>query len=628
MGKILFVAPYPEISRLAKATFRELGGEDWELEVVQATTVKAVLGREAQADVIIAQEIVCAALQSELPDIPVIRLPVTGYDVMRAIRECRERFGAARVAVVGSADLIYDAGSMGEIAGIEIETAEVGTEDDVEPTVGELAAAGVDAVVGGILVAETANRLRVPAVLIRTGPKAVWHAVYEAMRVVKLRRLEQERHEQLRAILEYSAEGIVAIDRECRINLINKAAIKLTGARGRIVGQHVDQVIPQLGLSKTLGAERAESGEIGLIGGQQVAINRVPIVVNGQTVGAVATFEPISAIQELEGKIREKIYLRGHVAKANFEDILGNSEIIRATISTARQFSQVDSNVLILGESGTGKEIFAQSIHNASQRRSGPFVAVNCAALPESLLESELFGYVEGAFTGASRGGKIGLFELAHRGTIFLDEISEISPKIQGRLLRVLQEREIMRLGGDRVIPVDLRVIAASNRDPYQLMRLGAFREDLYYRLNILNLTLAPLRERQEDIIPLMRHYLGFYSARFGRSLMEISRDAQRLLLDYAWPGNVRELRNIAERLVVLNITGSTVASTALAAMLAGPAGNSSGPGAEYSGRDLGQAVLLKALEENHYHYGRAAAALGISRTTLWRRLRQSSTAR
>jgi transcriptional regulator with PAS, ATPase and Fis domain len=371
---------------------------------------------------------------------------------------------------------------------------------------------------------------------------------------------------------------------------------------------------------------RAELGEIETMNGQQMAVNRVPISIGNLIVGAVATFQPVTVIQELEGKIRRKVYERGHKAKLTFQDILGNSPAIKRAITVAEEFSEVNSTVLIMGETGTGKEIFAQSIHNSSGRRKGPFVAVNCAALPENLLESELFGYAEGAFTGAVRGGKIGLFELAHMGTIFLDEIPEISHKLQGRLLRVLQEREIMRLGDDKIVPVNVRVIAATNQDLYKMMQEGLFREDLYYRVEILKLVLPSLRGRREDIIPLMHHFLEEYCGQFGKKFRSLSPEAQRLLEDYHWPGNVRELSNIAERLAVLSGNG-TIEPGDIEGMFSHPPIDSDAVSekrliSSSSSIDMNRSILLKALEESNYHYAKAAAKLGISRTTLWRRLK------
>jgi len=361
-----------------------------------------------------------------------------------------------------------------------------------------------------------------------------------------------------------------------------------------------------------------------------MAVNTIPIKVNHKTVGAVATFRPVADIQEQEGRLRRKIYQRGLVAKHRFDDIVGASRAIRKAVDAASEFSELDSNVLITGETGTGKEIFAQSIHNAGHRHQGPFVAINCAALPENLLESELFGYVEGAFSGASRSGKIGLFELAHRGTIFLDEISEISPKLQGHLLRVLQEREIMRLGDDRVIPVDVRIIAATNRDLLRMMRQERFRQDLYYRLDILRLTLPPLRERREDILPLMREFLDHYCRQFNRPAKTIASDGETRLQRHDWPGNVRELRNIAERLAAQR-HGERIGAREIDDVLQPASGQDdttvlttgrSDPALPPDRQAPGPDALARALEASGFHYGKAAALLGISRTTLWRRLK------
>ncbi|AET67313.1 sigma-54 interacting regulator [Desulfosporosinus orientis DSM 765] len=250
-----------------------------------------------------------------------------------------------------------------------------------------------------------------------------------------------------------------------------------------------------------------------------------------------------------EEQQRRKSVSKGLVAHYNFKDLVGSA--LKETLVKAQRFSQVEGTVLIWGESGTGKELFAQSIHANGPRRNGPFVALNCVAVPESLLESELFGYQEGAFTGAKKGGKRGLFELAHEGTLFLDEIGKMSLNLQAGLLRVLQTKEVRRLGGDRVIPVDVRIIAASNEDLQASVDAGRFRSDLYYRLNVLNLLLPPLRQRQQDIPELIEHTLIKLTAKLGYR-PALSKDFMQALQVYTWPGNVRQLENVLERYAVL----------------------------------------------------------------------------
>ncbi|MDF2501182.1 MAG: norR 1 [Anaerosporomusa subterranea] len=628
MGKITFFVPYLALGELVKTIFAEMDDGSWQLDVVLVTGVREIgCDWDQASDICVARGVTAAALKRLNSDMPVVDLQVTGYDIMRAVRECQRLYPEDRIAIAGSHDMIYGAMGLEEILGIEQTVIEVQTEEDAEPSIAKLKQLGIGVVAGGVMSTQIAERLGMHAVFIQTGREAIYQALREAKRMAQVRRQEQERGEQFRAILEYSTDGIIAVDDAGKINLINAAALKLTEAHANVLGYPSGQIFPHLGLSRVLQSGRPELGGIETLNSHQVAVNRVPVLINDQIVGAVATFQPATVIQELEGKIRQKIYARGLVAKLTFKDVLGDSPAIKKAIAVAHKFSRVDSNVLIVGESGTGKEVFTQSIHNASRRAKGPFVAVNCAALPESLLESELFGYAEGAFTGAVRGGKVGLFELAHGGTIFLDEVSEISPGLQGRLLRVLQEREIMRLGDSKVIPIDVRVIAATNRDLNGMMRQKLFREDLYYRVDVLRLTLPPLRDRQEDISPLICHFLKLYYPHPDRPFRQISKEAITVLLEYTWPGNVRELRNIAERLAVLNNTG-VIRPEDLYEVLPRQASNVKTAQPSLLTMDLcknsrKKEVLLQTLESTDYHYGKTAASLGISRTTLWRRIKQ-----
>ncbi len=269
------------------------------------------------------------------------------------------------------------------------------------------------------------------------------------------------------------------------------------------------------------------------INGACYSCNRYPIALMDEVAGYYITLQDESSPSTISNR------RRGHVAKYHFKDIIHDSPAMEMAIRTAQQIAITDHTVLIRGESGTGKELVAQSIHNASFRSNEPFVAVNCASLPETLLESELFGYEAGAFTGADNKGKIGLFEQANHGTIFLDEIGDISPKVQSQLLRTIQEKQIMRVGSDRLIDVDIRLITATNRDLEAAVNAGTFRSDLFFRLNVLPLVLPPLRKRKEDIPSLMKHFLG-------SAYRNLTSEDRRALMAYDWPGNVRELENAA----------------------------------------------------------------------------------
>ena len=340
----------------------------------------------------------------------------------------------------------------------------------------------------------------------------------------------------------------------------------------------------------------------------------------------MCTFQDITQLQGLEKKIRFELNKKGLTAKHNFSDIHTNNSIMKKTLEKAIKIGNSDSNAIIYGESGTGKELISQSIHNISKRKDAPFVAVNCAALTESLLESELFGYEEGAFTGARKGGKPGLFELAHGGTILLDEINSISTNLQTKLLRVLEEKEVMRIGSDYVIPLDVRILAAANENLKDKMLEGSFRSDLFYRLSVLSLNIPPLRKRKDDIIPLFLQFLSALSE--GEQISEIDSSLKDQLLSYSWPGNVRELKNTAERYALLgelDIEETIEISNELESFsndkIHPTNNNNENKDFSLDLKEINNFVELKVidmLEKQGMSKNDIAKALGISRSTLW----------
>ncbi len=556
--EITFILPYEKLKDIVHEVLHEHPYRDvirMNVYLTDSHRPKAAQ-LDVASDVIIARGITVPLLKKHGPRVPVIEMSVTGYDVIKAVAECLRLFQPGKIACIGSANMIegFQGISVREIMAVDFACYSLEKEEEAEPLVRRVVSGGYEALIGGLLVKRTADRLGFPCVLIETGKEAVRQVLNEAIRTVLVVRSEREQAERFKAIMEYSYEGIIAIDQDGRVTVFNRSAQKLTGrpATG-IVGRHIDAVLPGLGLSKVLASGREELGGLCKLSETLLAVNCIPILLDSAVLGAIATFQTATNIQEMEGAIRNKIHAKGLVAKYRFETIIGTGRAISDTIHTAREYSKVESNVLLIGETGTGKELFAQSIHNLSGRRGGPFVAVNCAAIPEQLLESELFGYAEGAFTGAVRGGKQGLFELAHNGTIFLDEISELSLSLQGRLLRVLQEKEIMRLGADRIIPVDVRIISATNRNLKQMVDQGLFRRDLFYRLDVLRIFLPPLRGRKEDLPLLIEYFIRKKNLTFGKNLAVINPAAMSMLTEYEWPGNVRELENICERLVILS---------------------------------------------------------------------------
>lgn len=379
--------------------------------------------------------------------------------------------------------------------------------------------------------------------------------VKDVIRLIKRSRMlahsSRRMHQQLQTILNTVHDGIIAVDAAGKIRVCNPLAEALLG----IQAKHCISRTPEPYLQDILSAvpTQPEDGRNEFFFQHQqrhLVVNGAPIQQDGKVAGMVYTFKDVSEIQRLESELRRKVVTCRHVARYSLSQVLGASSAIRNTVALAEKMAVSHSPILLQGESGTGKELLAQGIHNRSPRRKGPFVAVNFAALTESLLESELFGYEEGAFTGAKKGGAAGLFEQAHTGTIFLDEIGDAPLPFQIKLLRVLQEKQIRRVGGERMIPIDVRIIAATNRDLKECILQGEFRQDLYYRLNVLPLAVPPLRQRQEDIMPLACHFYERYFE--GKPLIaaqEYFADIVARLLQYDWPGNIRELQNVMEYL-------------------------------------------------------------------------------
>jgi PAS domain S-box-containing protein len=351
---------------------------------------------------------------------------------------------------------------------------------------------------------------------------------------------------EMTTILETTHEGIFAINRNGYIKHSNSIAETLfSTTKGDIIGSHINKFMmgcPALEVIRT-GIGYTENEEIYKRGNSSLhlIVTAKPFFSNNEVNGVVLSFRDISEAEKLVYKINTR------ALKYTFDDILGESNAIRRAKNQALLTARGNSTVLIMGESGTGKEMFAKAIHYASPRAKQPFVSVNCGAIPENLLESELFGYEKGAFTGASEKGKIGKFEMASGGTIFLDEIGDMPLHLQVKILHVLQNMRYERVGGNKTVIVDVRVIAATNKDLEAMIREGTFREDLYYRLSVIPMNIPPLRERKEDIRLLMNHFLEKYKTFMNRKITGFDKDAEQAYLNYDWPGNVRELENAVE---------------------------------------------------------------------------------
>lgn len=364
-------------------------------------------------------------------------------------------------------------------------------------------------------------------------------------------------------LLAHAYEGFALVDKEGRIVKWNYH--KLLGIKEEdAIGKHVTEVIENTRLHLVVKTGKKEIRDIQRIQGYDMVANRVPIIRGGEIIGAVGAvlFKDASDVREmakelieLENKINE---YKGEIerlqdSRYTFNSIITQNPKMEYLKKLGRTAARSNSTVLILGESGTGKELFAQAIHKASYRKFGPFIPINCAAIPKELLESELFGYEAGAFTGARKEGKPGKFELANGGTIFLDEIGDMPLEMQVKLLRVLEEKEFERVGGNKKITLDARIIAATNEKIEEAVEKGKFREDLYYRLNVINIDIPPLRDRKEDIPLLCDHLIEYLSKELNTDKKKIDERTMEILMEYHWPGNVRELRNVLERAITLS---------------------------------------------------------------------------
>ena len=555
-NKIAFIAPYKEMAKLFLEVCNEFNRKIV-IEIGDLTegVKKAKELEEQGVDVIISRGGTAIAIEKEIKEVPIVKVQINAFDIIRAIHKIKKTTNKA--AIIGFHPFTYGIEGLGRVLNIEIRalTLEEGWYNEasyIKKKIEDVKKDNFEWLIGDNISVELAKELGMNSILIESGKEALANAIFEAERVARIKRIELEKTKKFKTIVDFAYEGIITTDKDGIIDNFNPQAEKIFNKKAyQVIGKKINRIFSEENILELLKINQNIEGKILTIGNTRIVANIIPIKINGDIVRYVITFQEASQIQKVEQKIRRKLYLKGNVADNSFDDIIGESDVIKSLKEEAKKVAGVDSPILIYGETGTGKELFAQSIHNHSKSKKQPFVAFNCAALPDNILESELFGYVEGAFTGARRGGKMGLFELAHGGTIFLDEIGEISKNTQVRLLRVLQEKKIRRLGDDRVIPVNVRIITSTNKNLNRLVNENKFREDLYYRINVLNIVLPNLNQRKSDIPLLVNYFLNKYKYKFQKNIESISAKGMELLQNYEWPGNIRQLENIVERLVI-----------------------------------------------------------------------------
>ncbi|MBG0774921.1 MAG: sigma 54-interacting transcriptional regulator [Desulfovibrionaceae bacterium] len=556
--------------------------------------------------------------------VPVVDIPITVHDVIPLIDQARQY--SDRIAVIGFGEIVKAARVAAPIITVQLGIFELKSSDEIPRVMESITRQGYTVVMGNPYSVSLAESYGLKGFPLGSQKSILLTTLDEALQMAEVVRREKEWELRQQVVMNSSREGVLVLDGQGRLEQSNQLLALDPGVEDSLFTRdgafrqlRSGEILEALGRGEPWGGVVRSREE-----DREYLCRMHPLSRDGMNFGAVLVLESTPARNR---KQQHSISEKGLVAQHHFEDIIHSGRAMRALITKARQFAVADSTVLITGECGTGKELIAQSIHNSSRRRYGPFVALNCSSLPDNLLESELFGYSEGAFTGAHKNGRAGLFELADSGTIFLDEIGEMPMTMQVKLLRVLEERQIMRLGSERLTSVDVRVLCATNRNLAQMVEDGRFRQDLYFRINVLRLHLPPLRQRGSCLDTLIEHYGRHIGHHLGGPPPEFEAEALDVLHAYSFPGNVREMKSILERIMV-ECRGRRVTRRDILGNLE----NAPEEAAECCRAPQKLSLLRqeeihmihRTLRECDGNRAETARRLGISTTTLWRRLRST----
>ncbi len=622
------IVGYPPFSKLARESTIEL--PPWVNFQITELPLNFLTSRESieelqtffdPATIIISGDRSANYLKQTISNL-VIPVKMTGFDLLEKI----QKVSADEVIMMNLNEELHELSELYPLINKKIKQIQFKNIQEAYNILEHLRSEGVKDIFGGSWVCDTANKLGMNGIFYYTN-KAMDNAIQDALNILQTYRNDLESMNLFQTMMNMNRSGVIYTDSAANIKVMNQVAGRLLGVSiHKSSGKELSSIFPSIKKATYKNWTEPQYNLLIEHDQKKLIVDIVPVDFQGERMGHLISLDDVVRVQEKERKIRKNITHKPMIAHYSFEDIIGESATIKETKEQALKYSKADASVLIYGESGTGKELFAQSIHRTSHRSLAPFVAVNCAALPETLIDSELFGYEEGSFTGAKKGGKIGKFELAHQGTIFLDEISELPLHLQSRLLRVLQEKEVVRIGGDQVIPIDVRIIAASNKNLLDCIKNGDFREDLYYRISVLQLHISPLHKRQQDILLLFKHFIQ-KNERLSQFIPKIDLTP---LLSYRWHGNVRELENVAERFMVL-CQGEFLTVEIIQEILNQALYNTPDSSIEHENlEDHLDSMINEENERIQYalkKFGgnkeKAAEMLGMSRTTLWRKLKK-----
>jgi len=637
------ILPYQELIDIAEQTSSEFNINLKIYEGHVENAIPAAITAEKQGAKVIISRGGTADIIRRHVHVPVIKIRVSELDLLRVLYPLK---GLDKtILVVGFKNAVYRCRSVARVLGLKIKELPIPYErdeynfDNIKYAAERLISKyGIDTIIGDQTAYVNLQSFCESQYLI-TSSKDDFIEALEKTELTPSLCTTPSNSGHIRSVLDAINDVVISTDEHGIVTILNRPAEQLFHLKQEnAIGYRLEDVVGREGMfrdlnSSMLDAFNSNSPNFKYLKNKDnletFLVHANPLTVENETKGVVATIKELSAPGSEKAPPHKKTYAGGFQTRYSFDNILTKDAKLLKKIQVAKGYAKTSATVLIEGESGVGKELFAQSIHSAGSRKDRPFVAVNCSAIPAQLLESELFGYVNGAFTGATKGGKMGLFEMAHKGTIFLDEISEIEKSLQVRFLRVLEEKQVMRIGSDKLIDIDVRVIAATNLDLKDQVSKGNFRSDLYYRLNILNLRVPPLREHPKDIQFLANHFIGTFNRKYGMHIDKLTEKVNKQLSEYSWPGNVRELKNVIERVVLtighgcIDAPDIELIACEISESIGHEQSQKNGGTACETLEELKIQAAKKALEEENYNKSRAAKRLGIDRSTLDRILNQ-----
>lgn len=561
-------------------------------------------------------------LENKLRDqLPVLPIEYNNIDIIKALREALS-YCPGSVALAHYKEENPRINDIREMVGQPFMNFLFGDDDNINRRIiKKFKEEGISAVVGGGYICNLAQEEGLSIFPLEVHRSTLEKVIKRALTIADTRRLARYSKRNIDTILKYQAEAVVTVNDKNKVTFFNKSAEKLFGlSSSEVIGKDSSAVLAKNCFEEVLKNKKTIENFIHLFNNIDIIGDYKSVLDNENIIGAVGTFSSMSNIQKKEQVVRKYYTPKDMGPHFSFDDFQGNTPRFKSLLEKAKCFALSDETVLITGESGTGKEAMANSIHNASKRRHKPFLAINCASIPATLMESELFGYVPGAFTGGKKTGSPGLFECAHEGTLFLDEIGEMPFELQSKLLRVIQEKKVRRLGDSKEIPVDVRIIAATNRILEQEVAQHRFRVDLYYRINILHIHMLPLREYADSIEDIALKMLISMKPDADKATQRKLQELLKKLSSYDWPGNVRELENIIRRYVALNPFLKRPVS--LGDIFTRPILHDDNHEDFISLQEQEHRKILEVFNRLHGNRALMANELGISRSTLWRKLK------